>query len=267
MKGAILQYDPAYLDVERNLAAVDGLIDSLDADLLVLPELFAAGYFFKSSEDLRSVAETADGRTVEQLKAWSRDKNAVIVAGFPELTASGIYNSAAVVSPQGLVGVYRKVHLFYREKELFQPGDLGFPVFDVKDQNGEPYRLGVMICFDWYFPESARSLALSGADVIAHPSNLVRKDCPRSMPIRALENHVFTVTANRVGGEESDGELLTFIGQSLACDPAGEVLCSFTREGVGVETFSFDPKTSRNRDITATNNLFGDRRAEVYRLA
>ena len=144
---------------------------------------------------------------------------------------------------------------------------MGFPVFDVQDRAGQPYRLGVMVCFDWYFPEAARSLALGGADVVAHPSNLVRKDCPRSMPIRALENHVFTATANRIGEESNGQETLTFVGQSLICDPGGEVLAQAGRDETAWVVAEVDPTDARDRQITAHNHLLHDRRPEAYRSA
>ena len=203
MKAGLLQYGPVYLDVTQNLETVDGLVRNADFDLLVLPELFSTGYNFVSREDLLSVAEDPGdpaAQTISALKSWSSSTGATIVAGYAELADGLIYNSAAVVSNGELVGNYRKVHLFYREKNFFASGDR-FSVFETTDRAGNSYRLGVMICFDWYFPEAARSLALQGADVIAHPSNLVRKDCPRSMPIRALENHVYTITSNRIGTE------------------------------------------------------------------
>lgn len=264
----LLQYDPTYLEVEKNLGAVGEFLSDSRADLIVLPELFATGYSFKSADDLDLVAEAASGGpTITRMIQWSRDSGAVIVGGFPERDESGrIFNSAAITSPDGLVGVYRKVHLFYKEKTLFAPGDLGFPVFDVADRSGASYRLGVMICFDWYFPEAARSLSLSGADVIAHPSNLVRKDCPRAMPIRALENHVYTITSNRTGTEYVGDEALTFIGQSVACSPAGDELQKFGSEENGYAEFEIDPTSSRDRDITSMNNLFTDRRTDLYRL-
>ena len=268
MNLALLQYAPRYLEVARNLDQVEILLEKADVDLVVLPELFATGYFFKSQHDLARVAEPVPGgSTTQRLLGWARTSGATFVAGLAEVEEDRFYNSAVVVGPEGDVGVYRKVHLFYEEKLYFTPGDVGFPSFDVKSRAGDVYRLGVMICFDWYFPEAARSLALGGADVIAHPSNLVRKDCPRSMPIRALENHVFTATANRIGQESNGQETLTFIGQSLICSPEGDVLAQAGREEAGLLRATFDPAAARDRQITAHNHLLADRRPEAYRVA
>ena len=267
MKTTIVQFDPVYLDVAANLDAVEALVGDVEADLVVLPELFATGYFFRSTADASRVAEEVPGGpTVERLHAWARQSGATFVAGLVERVGDRLYNAAAVVTPRGWLGTYRKVHLFYEEKGHFAPGDVGFPVWTVTDRAGRAYRLGVMICFDWYFPESARTLALAGADVIAHPSNLVRPDCPRSMPIRALENHVFTATANRVGAETNGREALKFIGRSLICDPRGQVLAEAGPEETVALTAELDPLAARDRRLTAHNDLFGDRRPEAYGL-
>jgi predicted amidohydrolase len=261
-----LQYQPAYLQPLSNHNHIErGHPALLDSDLIVLPELFATGYFFRSTDDAENVAEDAPGGpTTTRLEQWASRSGATIVAGLVERYRGRFYNSAVVVTPRGWLGTYRKVHLFYQEKVHFSAGDLGFPVWTVTDRAGKAYRLGVMICFDWYFPEAARSLALGGADVIAHPSNLVRQDCPRSMPIRALENHVFTVTANRIGTETNGDESLTFTGRSLMCDPRGMVLASASPDEETVLRAEFDPLAARDRRITATNDLFDDRRPEVY---
>lgn len=262
-----LQCEPQYLSVDANLEHARTMLSGIDADLVVLPELFTSGYHFRSADDMHSVAERVhDGPTVCALAEVARTTGCAVVVGLPEVYNGSYYNSSVLISPDGQVSTYRKVHLFYREKELFTPGNLGFPVFDLNARAGIPYRLGMMICFDWYFPEAARSLALAGADVIAHPSNLVRKDCPRSMPIRALENHVFTVTANRTGAETAYGETLTFIGQSLICDPAGEVLACAERTGASLQVVEIDVASARRRNITSRNDLFEDRRPEQYRL-
>ncbi len=206
------------------------------------------------------------GKTTQRLLKWARDLDCTIVAGLPEYTDKGLYNSAVVVDKSGFRGTYRKLHLYYQEKLHFLPGDLGLPVFDQIAGSGSQYRLGVMICFDWYYPEVARSLALLGADIIAHPSNLVRRDCPRAMPIRALENHVFTITANRIGREVAGNEELEFIGQSLVCNPSGDVVQQLSRNETAILIAEIDPAAARDRQITPHNNLLADRRPDSYRL-
>jgi predicted amidohydrolase len=123
----------------------------------------------------------------------------------------------------------------------------------------------MMICFDWLFPEAARTLALQGAEVICHPSNLVLPYCPQAMITRSLENRVFTITANRVGTEERvPGKPLKFIGTSQVTSPDGDVLCragSKREEAVAVE---IDPARARKKLITPMNDIFRDRRKDLF---
>lgn len=268
MHASYLQFNPSYLDPEQNRSRVDDLINGVDSDLIVLPELFSSGYFFQSQSDLEEVAEPIpDGPTTAALKQWAEETGATLVAGIPEREDSFFYNSAVAVEPNGQVHRYRKVHLFYRENEHFTPGDMGFPVVDVTTRGGVVYRLGVMVCFDWYFPEAARTLATKGADVIAHPSNLVLPHCPDAMPVRARENHVFTITANRTGQESRGDETLRFIGTSEICNPNGEILQRAGTEEETVDTVSFDPLSARDRHINSYNDVLADRRPEMYRLS
>jgi predicted amidohydrolase len=265
MKAGYLQFAPNYLRIEENVAAVESFLSGLDADLLVLPELFTSGYFFRSESDLRRVAEPIpDGPSTQRLKRWASETGATLVAGLAEQEGETLFNSAVLVRPDGSTETYRKVHLFYEEKTLFEPGDLGFRVFDVSTRDGTPYRLGVMVCFDWYFPEAARSLALQGADVIAHPSNLVLPHCPDSMPVRARENHVFTITANRYGTERKGDEELTFIGMSEVCGPQGDILRRAPRSEDETAIVEFDPADARERRINRMNDVLGDRRPQTY---
>lgn len=265
MKAAYVQFAPQYLAVEANLTRAGRLVQGVDADLVVLPELFTSGYFFQSQGDLAEVAEPIpEGPTTRRLKRWADESGATIVAGLAERDGQDFYNSAVLVRPSGEVDPYRKVHLFYEETQLFTPGNLGFPVFSVSTRDAVSYKLGLMVCFDWYFPEAARSLALNGADVIAHPSNLVLPHCPDSMPIRARENHVFTITANRFGSEEKKGETLTFIGMSEICGPQGDILRRADREEEEVGIVQLDPLEARDRKINAYNDVLGDRRPDTY---
>lgn len=267
MKAGFVQYRPIRLDVAANLQAVEALIgDGEGADLIVLPELFATGYSFESVAEATGVAESLEDRdapTLTALRSWASRLNTTIVAGYAERVSGRLYNSAVVVDRRGIVGNYRKVHLYYKETLIFSPGS-GFSVFDLTDRTGKPYRIGPMICFDWYYPESARCLALMGADVIVHPSNLVRKDCPRAMPIRALENHLFTITANRTGTETVLGESLTFIGKSLACDPRGDVVAEANADEACFRVFEVDITKARDKRITQYNDLLADRQVEAY---
>ncbi|WP_103026469.1 nitrilase-related carbon-nitrogen hydrolase [Salinibacter altiplanensis] len=265
MRAAYLQFAPKYLEVDQNLAAVESQLHSVEADLIVLPELFTSGYFFQSKDDLREVAEPIpNGRSVSALQSWAESLEAVLVAGLAEREGDRFYNSAVVVRPSGEVDTYRKVHLFYEETTLFEPGDLGLRVFAEETSEGKPYRLGIMVCFDWYFPEAARTLAMKGADVIAHPSNLVLPHCPDSMPVRARENHVFTITANRYGSETKGEDSLQFIGMSEIRGPSGAILNRAGESEDVVEEVELDPHEARDRRINDHNDVLGDRRPDVY---
>ncbi|MFN3597264.1 MAG: nitrilase-related carbon-nitrogen hydrolase [Rubricoccaceae bacterium] len=252
-------------NIERVAAALSG---AGEADLIVLPELFASGYYFEDPAEAHALAEPVpDGLTCRALEAWARQTGATIVAGLPERSADGrCYNSAVAVTPRGWLGTYRKTHLFYEETLHFAPGDTGFPVFTVTDRRGRSYRLGMMICFDWYYPEAARTLALGGADVIAHPSNLVLPHCPDSMPVRARENRVFTATANRIGTEANTRGTLSFIGRSRICGPHGDVLAEAGRDAAGWISAEIDPREARDKRLNPYNDLLAGRRPALYRL-
>jgi predicted amidohydrolase len=123
-----------------------------------------------------------------------------------------------------------------------------------------------MICFDWYYPESARALALQGADIICHPSNLVLPNCPDSMPVRCLENRVFAVTCNRIGTEARGGKnALTYIGQSEIVGPRGTILHRAPRDRDDLTVLGIDPAEARNKSLNRYNDLLRDRRTELYK--
>lgn len=262
---SVFQTNPVLGEVEQNLSSVEVSLGEADCDLLVLPELFATGYLFETSEQAHALGEPVpDGPTTRRVERWARDLGATIVAGLVERDGSTHYNSAIVVTPRGWLGTYRKTHLFYEETRHFTPGDSGFEVWTVTDRSRRSYRLGVMVCFDWFFPESARTLALRGADIIAHPSNLVLPHCPRSMPVRALENGVFTATANRVGSESSSRDTLTFIGQSVVCSPEAEVIAQASEATPAILTVEVDLQSARDKALNPFNDRIGSRRSALY---
>jgi 5-aminopentanamidase len=256
----VVQTDPVIGSVHNNRRAAFELMSSQHADLYVLPELFTSGYNFLSLEEARASAETADGPTCAAMTDFARAHSCYVVYGFPELS-DRLYNSAALVGPDGLVGLYRKVHLFDRENLFFAPGNLGFPVFNL------PFgTVGIMICFDWIYPESARSLALRGADLIAHPSNLVLPYCPDAMVTRCLENRVFAATADRVGRENRGGIDLTFTGLSEIVTPKGQILKRLGPSEASIAVAECDLRQAKNKRINGFNDLFSGRRPGEYSL-
>jgi predicted amidohydrolase len=207
---------------------------------------------FTTSESL------ADSKFLRFLEAECRRNRLHMVSGMNEREGEHCYNTAVLVGPTGLVGKYRKVHLFGDEPDYFQPGNLGFPLFSVG-----PCRVGMLICFDWIFPEAWRILALQGADLIAHPSNLVLPGlCQSAVPVHALTNRVFVVTANRVGTEKD----LTFTGRSLIAGPDAKVLQAASATGAEVGLAEVDLTRARDKMITPRNHALEDRRPEEYLL-
>lgn len=259
-----IQTEPAYGDPRENLRRVQETVLAGRADLWVLPELFSTGYVFGSRAETARLAEPVpDGPTTQALLRIASRSGSAIVAGLAERGADGrLFNSAVAVDATGIKTCYRKIHLFDYEKEWFDPGDRPFAVVDLAGA-----RVGLMICWDWRFPESARALALGGAQVIAHPANLVLPYCQAAMVTRAIENRVFTITANRVGTEERAGLRLTFTGGSRIVAPDGSVLSDGPNSSAAVDSVTIDLSLADEKKVTAHNDLLTDRRPEFYRLS
>jgi 5-aminopentanamidase len=258
MRVAVVQTTPTFGEVQKNVDDALTLMDTVSADLYILPELFNTGYNFVDEGEARSLAESVDNSTLRTMSEWTRNHACYIVYGFAE-RADKIYNSAALLGPEGLIGLYRKVHLFDRENLFFAPGNLGFPVFNL------PFgRIGIMICFDWIYPESVRSLALKGAQLIAHPANLVLPHCPDAMVTRCLENRVFTATADRVGEENRGGVDLKFIGTSEIVAPNGRILCRLGVHEPAISVVDVDFTLADNKQINEYNHLLKGRRPDQY---
>ncbi|HOS08078.1 MAG TPA: nitrilase-related carbon-nitrogen hydrolase [Candidatus Cloacimonas acidaminovorans] len=263
MKISALQFAPRLLDKEYNLKKMKQLLSGLKTDLVVLPELCNSGYVFANKEEVFSVAEEAGkGETYFALSEIASCNNCNIVYGYPELDGNNLYNSCMLIMPDGRFYNYRKTHLFNREKLFFSPGDTGFQVFTIL--NG--VKIGMMICFDWQFPEAARTLALLGAQIICHPANLVLPWCQQAMKTRCLENRVFAVTANRIGTEINAGETVSFTGQSQILNTRGEVLSSLSVSEERTITVEINPEEANDKTVTERNDAFKDRRPEFYKL-
>ncbi|MDH7515304.1 MAG: nitrilase-related carbon-nitrogen hydrolase [Bacteroidota bacterium] len=260
---AAFQFRPQFRERRDNLARIEGALRDVDADLAVFPELATTGYFFRSVEDIAALAETVEGETCSMLRDIAVAKRMTIVCGFAESARGNVFNSAALVTPAGELSVYRKVHLFGEEKRLFTPGDTGFFVVNTGDA-----RVGVMICYDWRFPEAARSLALKGAQVICHPSALVAE--PRLwkpvMRTRSFENRVVSVTADRTGSEKQGETMLVFHGSSQIVDVNGDVLAEADETFEGWVRAVVDPSRADVKTFSPWNDIFADRRPEMYTL-
>ena len=261
MKVGFYQYAPVFGEVNRNLDAVINQLRSTQCDVLVLPEFAMTGYQFVSKEEVQDLAEPIpDGPTTCRLSEFAQLRKMFIVAGLPEHQGNRLFNSAILVGPQGYLGVYRKTHLFFEETLFFSPGDTGFQVWDI----GEA-KLGILICFDWYYPESARSLTLKGADILCHPSNLVLPHCPDAMVTRCLENRVFSITSNRIGKEErGDKPPLQYIGHSEIVAPSGQILYRAASDKPELIVKEIDVKEARKKSLNPYNDLLRDRQPQLY---
>ena len=255
------QFNPTFGQVERNLDHVLAVLRGVRDALVVLPELAFTGYSFRDRAEVTCLAEDSrDSPAVERLVALCRERDLHLVTGFAERFEDKVYNSALLFGPEGLLHVYRKLHLFGREKECFDPGDVPLQVHEVRG-----LRVGVMVCFDWAFPEVARSLALQGADVICHPANLVLTYCQQTMLARCIENGVYAVTANRYGTEDRPHGALTFTGQSQIVAPKGKLLYRSAAEGDDLHLVEIDVALARDKALTDWNDILADRRPEFYR--
>lgn len=257
------QFKPELFEYEKNLLKMKKFLSSVTADLIVLPELATSGYIFNSKKELESVAEDPhNGPTAQLFRELATQNNTSYVVGFAEKNNAKIYNSSMLVNPDEEIFVYRKTHLFFEEKKWFTPGNSGFKVFSAK----KGIKVGLMICFDWIFPESARSLALQGAQIIAHPANLVLPWCQQAMITRSLENRVFTITANRIGKEINLERDFEFTGMSQITDVKGNILSRADKIEEKVNTVDIDPSKALDKNITEFNHAFKDRRTKWYHL-
>ena len=184
---------------------------------------------------------------------------AIIVGGFVEKAGNEIYNSAMIVSNNRVIDTYRKIHLYYKEKLWLSPGDKPLKVYEIND-----IKIGIMICFDWIFPEMARSLALLGADIIAHPANLVLPYCQKAMTTRCLENRVYGVTANRIGQEKRGQDNFKFTGASQITSYNGKILSAAPTNEIYIDFAEIDFRKARNKRLNDYNVILQDRREEFY---
>ena len=261
MKVGYIQTSPIFGEVTQNFEQVENLLGNTKADLIVLPELFATGYTFISKEEAESMAEKTEGETAKFLMGLAEKTGAVVVGGFIEKDGNQIFNSSMIVSDNEVLGTYRKLHLYYKEKMWFSPGNKPLETYDVKKT-----KVGIMICFDWFFPETIRSLALLGADIIAHPANLVLPYCQNAMTTRCLINRVFGVTSNRIGTEVRGEDNFTFTGGSQITAYNGEVLSSAPKDKPHIDFVEIDVTQSRDKNLNKYNDVFEDRRTDLYSL-
>lgn len=261
ISGGFFQFSPVFAEVQRNLETILNAIHTFEGHLLVFPELALSGYQFLSQDEVRELSEDIpSGPSIKALEEAVRGRDLHVVVGLAERDHDRVFNSAVLIGPKGYIGTYRKTHLFFEETLWFAPGDTGFLVWDIGRA-----KVGLLVCFDWFFPEAARSLSIKGADILCHPSNLVLPYCPDAMVTRCLENGVFSITANRVGREQrGEKPALPFIGMSEIVAPNGRILCRSSQKDEELVLYEMDMAEARDKRINPYNDLLKDRRPEWY---
>lgn len=270
IKIACIQMEPRVglkaQNVEKTIALIDQAARN-NAKLIVLPELCNSGYVFETRDEAFALAEEIpNGPTTNAWCEAAARYGAYLAAGICERAGNSLYNSAVIVGPGGYIGTFRKVHLWNEENNFFEPGNLGFPVF-----NTPIGRIGSFICYDGWFPESYRLCALQGADIICIPTNWV--PIPGQDPKReamanilcmaaAHSNSVFVAAADRVGVERGQ----PFNGQSIIVSytgwPIGGPASVDQEEIIYAEANLADAR--RKRNWNDYNQVLRDRRTDVY---
>jgi len=258
IKAGFIQFQPILGEPETNISKLTALLEQAsEADLIVIPELANSGYNFESKKQANELAEEISKSIfVDFLIVEARKSNSFIVSGINESDNGKLYNSSVLVGPKGLIGKYRKIHLFLNEFDFFERGNIGLPVFDIGF-----CKIGMLICFDWIFPEVWRILTLKGAEIICHPSNLVLPYAQQAVPVHGMINRTFNITANRYGTERD----VTFSGKSIISDPLGKTLTSASPDKDEVQFIIMDLSLAKNKMITSRNHAINDRVPEEYK--
>lgn len=262
MKLSIVQFQPEFGDINFNSSKISAYSQKIDSDIILFPELAFSGYDFESRQEALELSEEFQRGNIAELQEISSDFNKIICTGFAERDGNNLYNSCAILFPNAEYSTtYHKVHLFYRERFVFDESKKGFfvinyPEFDIN--------IGPMICYDWRFPEASRTLALKGADLILCPSNLVTKVWHIATPARALENKVYLAVANRTGTENRNGTDLEFNGGSVIHSYNGTDLAKASYAGEEVVSAEIFPIETRKKSFNDYNDIFTDRRPQHY---
>lgn len=271
--------------LEDNLKKVETKIREAaknGANIILLPELFERQYFCQERryEYYAYAKETLDNDAVKMALELSRELNILILVSFYELSGNCTYNTLAYVEDGKLLGTYRKTHIpddhYYQEKFYFTPGNTGFKVFDTKYG-----RIGAGICWDQWFPETARCLALNGAELIFFPTAIGSEPIlnvdssshwQRVMIGHAAANIVPVIAANRIGLETvepcvengNQSSSLNFYGSSFMSDERGEIVVSASRDKEEILYHEYD--LDKIREDRLAWGLFRDRRPETYKI-
>jgi len=268
------------LDPNENLARAESQIREAaarGAQIVCLQELFRSQYFCREERaELFDLAESIPGPSTVALGKLARELKVVVIASLFERRAAGLYhNTAAVLNTDGEIeGLYRKMHIpddpLYFEKFYFTPGDLGFRSF------GTPFgRIGVLVCWDQWYPEGARITTLAGADILFYPTAIgwhpsekaqygaAQLDAWRTIQrSHAIANGVYVAAVNRVGYEGSPEQGLEFWGSSFVADPFGQVIAQGSVDQEEVLMAECDPR--RAEEVRRNWPFLRDRRIDAY---
>ncbi len=266
MRAAAVQMDVKILAKEHNLDQILSRLEqaaSGGAKLVVFPECALSGYCFVSRDEAAPVAEEVPGPSTERILAAAQALDCTVVVGLLERFGDQIFNAAAVVTPRGILGTYRKLHLPCLGIDWHSAlGDKPFPVFSTPHG-----KVGISICYDCSFPESGRALKLKGAQILAIPTNwpLGSDSWQHTPPVRATENHMHVIACDRVGEERG----FRFAGHSQIVDCNGTKLAEAGETEETILYGEIDPAAADfNRMIRKPGkwefDRIADRRPEMY---
>jgi predicted amidohydrolase len=258
VKVTTIQFEPTMFEKERNVAGLLELCEQAakeGAKLIVTPEMGTTGYCWFDRDEVAPFVEKIPGPTTERFAAFAHRHDCHIVIGMPEVDEDGIYfNSAVLIGPDGIIGRHRKTHPYISEPKWAAPGDLHNQVFETKVG-----RIALLICMDIHFLETARLMALRGADVICHISNWLAERTPAPYWIsRAFENGCYVIESNRWGLERT----VQFSGGSCVIAPNGHVAAVLDK-GDGFVLAEIDLDAARSRRVLG-ESIFAQRRPELY---
>lgn len=219
MRLGILQFDVVPCELQENLRRITDGARQLQVDLLILPELCTSGYLL-NREQAERLAIELPGEGITPFERLAKHLGAWVIAGVIEKSDEGLYNTALVVGPNGWVGKQRKLHLTTLEAPLFQRGS-ELMTFELRSSV-----IGIVTCFDSWFPEACRDLSRRGAQLLCQPAAFGGTQTLEIMRVRSMENHVFSATANRIGRETTAELAVDFRGESQIVDCHGRILAA-----------------------------------------
>lgn len=269
MRLGICQFDIELGELELNFTKILDFIDKAEqanVDLLVFPESALAGYCFTSKDEASQFALTDNHPLLVELQQKALSTGVKVILGYIEQNDKNFYNSAGLFGLKDGIKKYRKTHTLVLGLDRFvEEGDLGFPVFSIGSG-----RIGINICYDQRFPESARSSMLNGAQLIVVPTNIPEAALPVNTLLtkaRAFENRVYYAWVNRIGTERET----TFTGGSTVIDPYGKELICMSATEEGMQFIDIDLTTAdKKRTVLIPGeyeiDLLADRRPEMYKI-